>query len=176
MSAVLSEAAVSAGGITIKVQVRAADEVSVGLALLGKILDQAMLVAAERVLVPELKRTLSVQGPPASAPFTPPHKAAPPDGSSQAKPSPLPPLIDSVGAWAFPDGGIAVGTVNKYGLYLEIGTQDMAPRPWLVPTLTRTDVMNAFNAAVRVELERLLAAAAGDGAPAQGSPQGSVTA
>lgn len=173
---VLSEAQFDAGGVGLTVKVLAAEEPTFGLLVLGKVLDQAMLVAAERVLVPELKRTLSIYGPPASAPFTPPHREPPPDGASQAEPSDLPPLIDSVGAWAYPDGGIAVGSVNKYGLYLEIGTQDMAPRPWLIPTLNRTDVVAAFGSAVRDELDRLLAMAAGDGAPAQAGGPGSVTA
>ena len=167
MPTTIAKTTFAEGGVSVTLKLVTKDDPSAGVAVLGMILDQAMLVAAERVLLPELKRTLSVEGPPPSSPFTPPHKGAPPDGSSQAEPSDLPPLIDSLGAWAHPDGGVAVGSVNKYGFYLEVGTQHMAARPWLVPTLTRTDVMNDFNAVVRAELARLLEAAAGDGAPPQ---------
>ncbi len=169
MPTTIAQTKIAAGGVAVTLKLIVKDDPTVGLAVMGKILEQAMLVAAEQVLVPELKRTLSIEGPPVSSPFTPPHKGAKPEGDSQAKPSNLPSLYDSIGAWIHPEGGIAVGSVNKYGLYLEIGTQDMAARPWLVPTLNRTDVMNAFNSAVKAELTRLLESASGDGAPAQPS-------
>ena len=175
MSTVISQTTVR-GPVDVTIKVLTDSEPSAGLTVLGAVLDQAMLVAAERVLVPELKKTVSVEGPPPSEPFTPPHTQPPTDQSSQASPSDQPPLIDSIGAWMHPDGGIAVGSVNKYGLYLEIGTQDMAARPWLVPTLNRTDVINAFNREVRTELERLLDQIAGDSAPAQPQGSGAVAA
>lgn len=170
----LAEAVISGDGIDVTVRLLTPDDPSAGLLVFATVLDQAMLVAANQVIVPALKATLSVEGPPVSDPFTPPHRVVP-DPDSDAAPSDSPPLIDSVGAWADPEGGVAVGSTNLYGLYLEIGTQDMAPRPWLVPTLTRSDVMNAFNAALARELERLLAGVAGDSAPAQPAPSGAVT-
>jgi hypothetical protein len=174
----LVEVKVPGSAIDVTIKVQTPDEPTPQLAILAAVLDQAMLVAAQNVLVPELKKALSVEGPPASEPYTPPHQwpgASDRASSGSAESSDDPPLIDSIGAWAFPDGGIAVGSVNKYGLFLEIGTQNMAPRPWLVPTLTRSDVINAFNAEVQKELTRLLAEISGDSAPAQPSNSGAPT-
>jgi hypothetical protein len=54
------------------------------------------------------------------------------------------------------DGGVAVGSDGcLYALFLEIGTQHMAPRPWLAPTLERPDVKAAFAAAFAEALARM---------------------
>jgi hypothetical protein len=144
-------------GVDLTVNIIQKGDVPSALDFLMVLMNTAMVNAANRVIVPELQKVLSIQGPPRSAPFEAPHRDAPEDQMKNYARTGLMPLMESVGAWMCDAGGIAIGSSDKYGLYLEIGTQTMAPRPWLVPTLTRPDVMASFQEAVAEEFEKMVA-------------------
>lgn len=118
-----------------------------------------LMEAAEEVFLPELKRVLSYQGPPPSLPYMPPHMRHEDDRTAEMAKG-IRHLVDSVRIWRSGDA-VQIGADNRYGLYLEIGTSKMPMRPWLVPTLTRADLLERFNAAVGRRLASLL----GGGAP-----------
>jgi hypothetical protein len=85
---------------------------------------------AGKHLVAAAKRKLAVQGPPPSAPGSPPAKES---GALQAS------VIATVTIGGGPGGRstvtLVVGTPLDYGLILEVGGSQVAARPWLRPTL-----------------------------------------
>lgn len=105
--------------------------------------DDALLETADAILVPALMKTLSIQGPPPSLPFTAPHRQTDEAHDASADPG-VRHLQESIAAWV-EDGAVLVGCTNNiYGLYLEIGTQEMAPRPWLMATMEDKAVQDDF--------------------------------
>ncbi len=115
-------------------------------------IDAAMLRAVERAVLPALKLALSDAGPPPSDPFTPPHKQTDEDHARMLQYYGAQHLVDSLTAFNR-DGETYVGATNSpYAMYLEIGTRTMAPRPWLLPTVYRSDVQAAFALALASEL------------------------
>jgi HK97 gp10 family phage protein len=71
------------------------------------------------------KQLVSVAGPSASRPGSPPHKQT---GRLRA----------SIAWELVGDDRARVGTNVKYGRYLELGTSRMSPRPWLVRSAKET--------------------------------------
>lgn len=138
---------------------------------MAALIRRALLVAARAVLVPAIRETVSILGPPPSEPGYPPHVRP----EWQRKPTDPPHLRDSIAAWE-EDGAVVVGcTGNFYGIFLELGTQNMAARPWLLPTLLRSDVAAAFESVMGSTLADLLAQTGGGSVPPDiGSESGSV--
>ncbi len=130
--------------------------------------NEALLEAAELVLVPAIKQTISEFSPPVSEPDMPPHtRVGVLDHQGFLS------LIESIRAWIDGTGAVVIGSDGcPYGLYLEVGTQHMAARPWLQPTLDRNDVRHDFVAMV----ESILARRFGElGSAAPGDLQDSAT-
>lgn len=169
----LGEAAAGLGGLALRSRVvdRTGTTADAAAADLAARLDAALLEAAQTVLLPALKVTLATMGPPASEPGMPPHTRPPEEHAAATVGSGLRPLAESLFARAAPEGGAAVGTHNLYGVYLEMGTREMAPRPWVAWTLQRPDVLTALQAAVAAALARQGGAGpTGPGGPAPGAP------
>ena len=133
-----------------------------GLAEFGGLLRDAILAAAQNVVVPAIKKSLMVQGPPRSWPFTPPHIQSEKDHAAALRKGWLH-LIQCIHAWLDEGGNVVVGCKdNPYGIFLEIGTRHMLPRPWLAPTLNDPDVQRRFAQAVIDTLKNNGGTALGD--------------
>ncbi len=118
---------------------------------------EAQLEAAKLVLLPALQQVLSVDGPPPSNPGEPPHRQSPADHARSAMNTGLPPLWQSLYAKDDVDG-VLIGSVDPYGLYLELGTQHIAPRPWFLVTILDPQVQMAYENVYNAILARLMGA------------------
>lgn len=95
--------------------------------------------AKETVVAIRARAIKSIQRGPASGTIYPaipgrrgsPHQASAP---GQAPQSDTGTLANSA-KWERDAQGYVVGTSIKYGLWLEVGTSKMAPRPWLMPAV-----------------------------------------
>lgn len=123
-------------------------------------INDAILETADAVLVPAIMKTLSIQGPPPSVPFTPPHRQTDEAHDASAEPG-VRHLQESIAAWV-ENGAVLVGCENNiYGLYLEIGTQEMSPRPWLMATLEDNAVRDEFVRFITAKVQTKLGTIAG---------------
>jgi hypothetical protein len=85
---------------------------------------------AGKHLVAAAKRKLAVQGPPPSAPGSPPARES---GALQA--SVIATVTIGGGLGGRDSITLVVGTPLEYGYILEVGGSQVAARPWLRPTL-----------------------------------------
>lgn len=158
---------VTAGGVKLTATIKSESKVNPDnpLEQFKKLLHEAMLEAARRVVIPALQATIATQGPPPSSPLYPPHRQTAEQHDASA-PFGIRPLIESLDVGQRRNGDVEIICANMYGLFLEIGTQDMAPRPWIVWTLTRPDVIQEFTDAVYHILNDLMASSGSNGPPA----------
>jgi hypothetical protein len=89
---------------------------------------QAGLKAAAEFYVSKIKESLDTPYPPPSDPFTPPHwRSRDIYNSITSYPS------SEGGAYEFGVDGSLIGSDMSYAPFLEIGTMDMLPRPFIMP-------------------------------------------
>ncbi len=95
--------------------------------------------AKETVVAIRARAVKAIQRGPASGEVYPPvrnRRGKPHQASAPGQPpaSDTGTLASSV-KWERDAGGYVVGTGIEYGLFLEVGTSRMAPRPWLTPSV-----------------------------------------